>query len=264
MKDLVFKQQHCGSYGQLRTVNAMVPDKDGDVQTTFVAVYGETTPEEIFDAYSRQQSCCVIHVGDDGRDYIYDLVVSSPTYAQFSCAYGRRLDLMMVFYRNDELYWNRTETYLLTYNFVTNTIDETAINTEAYPTAKAVYDYVKDRTEIFEAIQNVTTPEEIYEAYSAGKHCVVKLHNASANRDYIFELVQLTPTNARFAYNTGTAAEYYNVQYSSGELTWTKQAYSLLYKSNLVTSISSTSTDSVYPTAKAVYDFVMSKLGTSE
>ena len=107
---------------------------------------------------------------------------------------------------------------------------------------------------IFKAIYGETTYEEIKAAYDSGKvvHCDYN--------SYCFVLSRLTEGSAFFG--AMNAPNAYRFTCSSSSFWGTLSTYQLEEKANKTTTISESSTDTQYPSAKAVYDFVNNTLGT--
>ena len=100
---------------------------------------------------------------------------------------------------------------------------------------------------VFKAVYGETTFEEIKAAYDSGKvvHC-----------DYNSLCYVLSRITANGAYFAAVNAPYaYRMDCTSSSL-WTNRVIELEVTSNKVTSLSDKSTDTQYPSAKAVYDFV--------
>ena len=105
---------------------------------------------------------------------------------------------------------------------------------------------------VFKAVYGETTFEEIKAAYDSGKvvHC-----------DYNSLCYVLSRITANGAYFAAVNAPYaYRMDCTSSSL-WTNRVIELEVTSNKVTSLSDKSTDTQYPSAKAVYDFVQSQSG---
>lgn len=125
-----------------------------------------------------------------------------------------------------------------------------------------VFQYVDDAVaagkEVFIATYGETTNAEIYEARQAGKAVFVQ---SAPSRAYIAPLVIYGTAMARFA--TGIvvpgAGSAGVITYTCENDTWSSSTYRLEDTTNKVTALSSDSTDTQYPSAKAVYDALKNK-----
>lgn len=123
---------------------------------------------------------------------------------------------------------------------------------------------VKNGTpELFEAQYGVTTYEEVVNAYNAGKIVIVKYFYQSC--DLVFVL-QGFPNGV----NVG-AAEFFAIRGAvmyrltlSTQSVWSYLTINLEQSGFKVTSISSSSNDSQYPSAKCVYDELQGKANASD
>lgn len=106
--------------------------------------------------------------------------------------------------------------------------------------------------ELFVATYGSTSSAEIEAAYQAGKTVIV---NSGAYRGY------LCLRNSATSHSFSEVAAYYGAQgvlmriFSCSEDRWTTGTYYAELSSSKVTSITASSTDTQYPSAKAVYDF---------
>ena len=98
--------------------------------------------------------------------------------------------------------------------------------------------------EVFKAIYGTTTFDEIKAAYDSGKvvHCDYKT--------YCYVLSRILDVAVYF--DAMSAPNSYRITCSADG--WAETTYQLELKTNKTTSLSSTSTDTQYPSAKAVYD----------
>lgn len=101
--------------------------------------------------------------------------------------------------------------------------------------------------EIFWATYGTTTASEIDAAVTAGKAVMCRYEG----RDYILVNSLSTDPFVVFAMCSSSVMIYLNLQRSND--VWTKSSYELQRISGRVTSLSSSSTDSQYPSAKCVY-----------
>lgn len=99
---------------------------------------------------------------------------------------------------------------------------------------------------VFEAVYGETLYEDIVGAYLAGKHCLCVYNNQIYNLVYVKE-------NDNLLFSCSKGVYIYSITVTKGSLWWTGIT-DLQVKSNKVTTLSSSSTDTQYPSAKAVYD----------
>lgn len=106
---------------------------------------------------------------------------------------------------------------------------------------------LEEEKPIFKAVFGETTIEEIVEAYNSGKvvHC-----------DYENFCYVLSRFSAGEAYFSSVKDNYSYRLCCSSRSQWSRAQFPLELLANKVTSLSSASTDTQYPSAKAVYDFV--------
>lgn len=107
---------------------------------------------------------------------------------------------------------------------------------------------------VFEAVYGVTTYDELVAAVKAKKHVicfynnrVYNLCNYQENKDIFF---------------SGVTSAIFTVSCAVANGKWTASQYNFENTVFKVTSLSASSTDTQYPSAKAVYDFVNNTLGT--
>lgn len=105
---------------------------------------------------------------------------------------------------------------------------------------------------VFEAVYGVTTYDEIAEAYNAKKHIIVWREKK------IYNLSYFDNTSATFTALSMTVVS----RISCKPIGWVKNPDTALEESNnKTTSLSSASTDTQYPSAKAVYDAIQQSGG---
>ena len=107
--------------------------------------------------------------------------------------------------------------------------------------------------EILKVEYGKTTFQEIKDAYVAGKYIVFEYVNN------VFHINRVTDTEIYFVSINGALG--YRVGLNNKN-NWYQNVYPNEQSSNKVTSLSDKSTDTQYPSAKAVYDFVNNTLGT--
>ena len=153
--------------------------------------------------------------------------------------------------------WNRTSpttltrssTYSLPYSVVQTALTYDNLHV---PTGKAVADYLSNNNEIFWCTHGTTTEAEISQALTDGKLPVL-LYNGNL---YIY---YWTTSGYRYfmSFVNNTHSRIMMTQASSS---WGGVTNLLMEQTaNKVTSISSTSTDAQYPSAKCVYDQLLTK-----
>ena len=107
--------------------------------------------------------------------------------------------------------------------------------------------------EILKVEYGKTTFQEIKDAFVAGKYIVFEYANN------VFHINRVTDTEIYFVSINCTLG--YRVGLNNKN-NWYQNVYQNEQSTNKVTSLSSSSTDTQYPSAKAVYDFVNNTLGT--
>jgi hypothetical protein len=141
-------------------------------------------------------------------------------------------------------------------NLVINTLTKAQYQTIT-PSATELYFVTDDTSEIFIAEYGVTTYQEVLDAYNAGETIVCQYkREVTASLKIIYNLYLINfATNTTFNFSgtiSGTAQYFYTNLTSSGwESVGSKTCETT---SNKVTSLSSSSTNTQYPSAKCVYD----------
>ena len=129
----------------------------------------------------------------------------------------------------------------------------TELSAEVSGLSERIENLPSGESSVFEAIYGVTTYEEIIEAYNAGKY-VVCLYEELA-----YHLSSLKNNTAWFGAIDGDLSFR---TWCNKSNVWFKVQYNLELTSNKTKTINESSTDTQYPSAKAVYDFVSNTLGT--
>lgn len=113
--------------------------------------------------------------------------------------------------------------------------------------------------DIFVAEYNETTFQVIRNALNAGKLCIVKRNviTSVGNVTYYYVPLEDSPDAYFFSAIIGNTQETVRVKSTGNE--WSMTSVTLQEESNLVGEITSQSTNTKYPSAKAVYDFVMAR-----
>ena len=122
----------------------------------------------------------------------------------------------------------------------------TELSAEVSGLSEKIDNLPSGESSVFEAVYGVTTHAEVLSAFKEGKHCLC-VHN-----DLIYNLVRVTETdNLLFACVNQVYA--YTLTLTMGNA-WFPTLYTIEKESNKVKTISESSTDTQYPSAKAVYD----------
>lgn len=105
---------------------------------------------------------------------------------------------------------------------------------------------------VFEAVFGETTHAEVLSAFKEGKHCLCVRNSLIHNLVYVNETGDLlfTCVNQVYAYTITLKVDN----------AWYNTIYTIEKNSNKVKTISESSTDTQYPSAKAVYDFVQNSI----
>lgn len=220
-----------------------LPSAESDV---FKAVYGETSFAEIREAYDNGK---VIHCDYKTQCYVLSRILETAAYFDaLSAPNSYRITCS-----NDG--WAETIYQLeLKTNKVTS-LSESSTDTQ-YPSAKAVYEALQNvggGSSVFEAVYGVTTYDELVAAVKTKKHVicfynnrVYNLCNYQENMDIFFSCV----TSAVYTVSCAVA----NGKWSASQYNFENAAYK-------TTSLSSASTDTQYPSAKAVYEAIQQSGG---
>ena len=116
---------------------------------------------------------------------------------------------------------------------------------------EAIAEIPTAESSVFKAVYGVTTYEEVLEAYNAGKvvHC--------DNQNACYVMSSIAATHIFFSIIN---ANYSNRIYVRADSTWAQESTVLEQTTNKVKTISEASTDTQYPSAKAVYDLVQDSI----
>ena len=117
--------------------------------------------------------------------------------------------------------------------------------------------YWRGTDNVFIAEYGVTTAQEIQDALDGDK--IVVCHTIEYNEDCYYWLG--VNANAYFRFQRFITGFYYYCTYDKNTNKWAKGSGALQDTSQKVTSITSSSTNNQYPTAKAVYDYVSGIVG---
>ena len=129
----------------------------------------------------------------------------------------------------------------------------TELSTEVGGLSERVEGLEQGGSSVFEAVYGVTTYEEIIAAYNAGKYVVCQYEELA------YHLSSLKNNSAWFGAIDG---DFSFRAWCNKSNQWFKVQYNLELASNKTKTINESSTDTQYPSAKAVYDFVNNTLGT--
>ena len=204
----------------------------------FVVEYNVTTFAEIQTAISQNKLPLFTY---NNKQYIYSNYNSAA-----GDIYFVNLDNIpnVSYTRVDANSWRSISSYRLeTYANKTQSLSDTSTTTQ-YPSAKAVVDYVTDNKQVFLATYGSTTRQEIVDALAANK-IVMMIEN-----NIVYHLSMLASSYFYFTCLNNAAS---NTIVFNGS-TWSKATYSLQRADLKVTSLSSSSTDAQFPSAKCVYD----------
>lgn len=126
----------------------------------------------------------------------------------------------------------------------------TELSTEVGGLSEKVDNLPTAESSVFEAIYGETTYEEIWAAYKNGKHCLCVYDNQ------IYNLI-IVKENDNLLFSCSRGEHIYTLTCAKTNLWWSGLT-DLQTKSNKTTTISESSTDTQYPSAKAVYDAIQS------
>ena len=223
-----------------------VYDFVNNAKKLYYCTYETTTYEEITQALSDGKLPVCVY-----SDRLYVYAFKTTTLYVFNCQYYDTLYSLRV---------KTNETWeALSYGFEirsnkTQTITSSS-TTGQYPSAKAVYDFIENSKELYVCTYGTTTYAEITTALSAGKVPVCFYDN----KQYVY--VGLSSTNRyTFASQLFDTQRYISVNSSDS---WGAGNNNFEVTANKVKSISSSSTDGQYPSAKCVYDALANKQDNS-
>lgn len=208
----------------------------------FFATYGLTKYKEIKDASDSRKVVLCYHGG-----FCYVLISITTSSAYFNVIRGT--SSYMMYCDADDSGWYGVNYYLEQSTNKVTTLSESSTDTQ-YPSAKAVYDALQNvgGSSVFEAKYRETKYADILEAYNAKKHCLC-VYNGQ-----IYSLAVLKESGDTNAYFTLINNNYaYRVVCTTNDI-WYNNLAELEIASNKTTSLSSESTDTQYPSAKAVYN----------
>lgn len=120
---------------------------------------------------------------------------------------------------------------------------------------EAISNLPSGESSVFAAVWGETSYEELKAAFEARKICTCVYNNVMYNAISLL-------ANDEIQFVATTLTSHFRLSCTSSRGWSTPTAYEVEKASNKVTSLSSASTDTQYPSAKAVYDFVSNTLGT--
>ena len=120
--------------------------------------------------------------------------------------------------------------------------------------------------DVFWAVADVTSPYAIYEAHQLGKQCYAIRNSALSSGDPLYEIyklehiaIQQEMPIAYFSHRSGRIMDWCSVTPTGNPERgyWDFSSDTYASTKNLVKTIDETSTDSTFPSTKAVYDFMV-------
>lgn len=210
--------------------------------SAYFATYGEPSYERLQKEYANHKVCFC-----KKNKYIYALFSNDLTrnLFYFYCIIDNSVEIVVLDKNNN---WTTTTTPLQEKLKDGQTIK--TINGQSILGSGNLE--ILSETSVFEAVYGVTTYEELVAAVNAKKHVicfynnrVYNLCNYQENRDIFFSCV---------------TSAVYTVMCAVANGKWTASQYNFENTVYKVTSLSESSTDTQYPSAKAVYDFVQNSI----
>ena len=131
----------------------------------------------------------------------------------------------------------------------------TELSTQVGGLSERVDELEQGGSSVFEAIYGTTTYEEIVEAYVSNKHCICRIGNN------FLSLVEFNYKGGDKASFSAIVGDTQHITYCLADNSWGQTFFKFEKTANKVTSLSDKSTDTQYPSAKAVYDFVNNAIG---
>lgn len=249
-KELDTKQATLISGTNIKTINSisLLGSGDLDVKELYLCTYGTTTYAQITSALSAGKLPVCFY---DSKEYVYVGLSSTNRYTFCSQLFDTQ---RYVSVNSSDSWGTGTNNFEVTSNKVTS-LSSASTNSQ-YPSAKAVYDFVIDGKEIFYCTYGTTTYTEISSAVNNGKTPIVK-YGAPVG---VYILTTLSDGQAIFVSMSyaSNKMQYKKITVSSSN-SWNNTSYNIENISNKVTSLSSDSTDTQYPSAKLVYDQLLLK-----
>ena len=117
-----------------------------------------------------------------------------------------------------------------------------------YPSAKTVYDAIQSNKQLFKCTYGTTTYIDITTALTDNKIPYIVYND----KEYLYQGTKLDGT---YCFICTIDTQLYAC-YITNNNSWSSSSYSIENTTNKVTSLSSSSTDTEYPSAKCVYDII--------
>lgn len=231
-----------------RNVEDALAEIPSGESSLFEVVYGETPYNDILAASKAKK-----HVICYYKDYVYNLTKCQEGYdLKFSCA---DMEVLTIICKVNGGWSASNAGHERISNKVTS-LSDSSTDTQ-YPSAKAVYDAIQQSgssgSSVFEAVYGETTYDEIVAAVKAQKHVICFENDKVYNLNNFGEGLDL---------NFSCAGEVLHLIKCTTQNKWSSRPLYFEQTNYKVQSLSDKSTDTQYPSAKAVYDFVSNTLGT--
>ena len=248
------KQDLLVSGTNIKTVNSQSLLGSGNISISSAGIFRCTTANTFSEIYAAFYTNGLLPVFDDGtgrKYYPVDMVQSSPLVFEFVSTVGDStgIDIAVAFVDSANV-WNVYDHGYLQDLLVSGTNIKTINNTSLLGSGDIS---ISGGSDLFECTYGTTTYTEVSQAISNGKLPYVRSGN------YILIASNFTTSYVRFG-GSYSGTNYYASLTSAN--VWSSGTRNLENSSNKVTTISSSSTDTQYPSAKCVYD-VISAITTS-
>ena len=241
------KQDLLVSGTNIKTVNnnSLLGSGNVDIESIYWVKFGTTTFSDIYNAMAAKK-LPVIYETSGAYYYPYDIPTSSPNKLYFfNVSYYNSSVRITLIYIDTSNTWYTYHLNDLQEKLVSGTNIKTINNTSLLGSGDIS---ISGGSDLFECTFGTTTYAEITQALSDGKlpYCIFD------NRFYIY--YSNVASTYYFSSYSGSNTGLRITCYSGG---WTTAStYSIETSSNKVTSISSSSTNAQYPSAKCVYDAI--------
>ena len=242
------KQDLLVSGTNIKTVNGNSLLGSGNVSISAQGIYPCTTSSTFSDIHSAYYTNKLLPVFDDGNGnkyYPVDLAQSSPSNIQFASFKEDSGGVQMyVEYVDSTNVWNGYSLGYVQEKLVSGTSIKTINNQSILGSGDLT---ISGGSGFFKCTYGTTTYSQVAQAVGNGLIPYVKSSN------YILIASNFTASYCRFGNSYSNTNYYANL--TSGDV-WSSGTRSLESTSNKVTTISSSSTDTQYPSAKCVYDVI--------
>ena len=242
-----------GYVGQnIKEVNGETILGTGSIDTTelFECTYGTTTYAEITQALSEGK---FPYVKYGTTIYYYSAVAS--TYCYFSSQNGITNNRVMINTSTNS--WTTSNVYLENISNKVTSISASSTDTQ-YPSAKCVYDAIlNSNTELYVCTYGTTTHTEVEQALSDGKLPICIYNYGGSDGLYI-----LHTASVPFVFETRIGSNTTYTLILRVDDSWSRYGTTYQDTNYRVTSISSASTNTQYPSAKCVYDAIQGAVGS--